>query len=375
MRTTFLHTLQAIAKAFLAAACISGCSTLPAFGPSGDAIANAATLSDKALDDTTMFTLTNLSAATMPSLNTHTALFPRALRQQRQASRDQRIQVSDVLEIRIWEVAEDGLFVTAGQRNTVLEVEVANSGNIEIPYGGTINARGMTTSDLRSALLDRYRGQAIEPEITARIVKTQVHKVAILGDVRTPQLFIIPFNGMKLLDLLAQAGGTEYPAWEIEIAVQRGGSMNSLNLADIVRTPQNNIIIFPDDTIHVTRAPRRFSVYGAVSSTANLTLPDESPNLSSLLAEAGGLNDMQAEAASVFIFRRSDQTQAPNKRPVVYRLDFSRPDAFLLANNFEMQANDIVYVATANASEFRKFTTTILSPFLGSTNMIQNIGE
>ena len=101
-----------------------------------------------------------------------------------------------------------------------------------------------------------------------------------------------------------------------------------------------------------------------------------SPTLSGLLAEASGLVDLQAEASSVFIFRMNHQQEdIGQKMPTAYRLDFSKPDVFLLAGQFEVLPSDIVYVATAGASEFRKFITTLFSPFLGGTSGVQNLGQ
>lgn len=360
-----------ISRAYLLAVFLAGCSTLPAFGPSGESIAKAATDTPPVNGATIPYQLVNLSATTLPEADTQVRLFPEKLRNQRLETQNQGIQVSDALEIHIWEVADDGLFATSGQRNTVLDVVVENDGLIELPYGGVIKASGLTTSELRAELLERYRGQAIEPEISVRIAQTRMHAVAILGDVRSPQRIGIPSSGIRILDVLASAGGIDYPLWEAHVSLQRNSRQHSLSLQHISNVPENNIIVLPGDTVQLTRKPRRFTVYGAVTRTANLTLPDQTPNLSALLAEAGGLSDMQAEPASVFIFRESEFKQEDGTTPLVYRLDFSRPDAFLLAGQIYVNENDIVYVATANASEFQKFVTTILSPFFGVTSGIQ----
>ena len=85
---------------------------------------------------------------------------------------------------------------------------------------------------------------------------------------------------------------------------------------------------------------------------------------------------MQAEASSVFVFRPTDGTDKTSSiKATAYRLNFSRPDAFLLASQFEISSSDIVYVATADASEFRKFVVILLSPLLGGAGNVQNLSN
>jgi polysaccharide export outer membrane protein len=91
------------------------------------------------------------------------------------------------------------------------------------------------------------------------------------------------------------------------------------------------------------------------------------------------LNDNLADAGGVFLFRfesparlSSANVQVPaklveGKAATIYRLDFNQPQTFFLAHSFMMQDKDIIYVANAPAAEFRKFVSTILSPFLALT--------
>ena len=362
----FRTALWICVPAFLAA-----CSTLPAFGPSSGDIVQAAQSESPRATEIVPYHLINVSAATLPAPPNRGGFFPASFRQQDFLVHNQSVRASDTLEVRIWETANDGLFAANGQRMAAFSTDVSNAETISLPYAGTMPVRGMTTEDIRKALLDRYTGQAIDPEISVRITGTDTQAVAVLGAVRQASSLKIPSRGIRLLDLLARAGGVPHPAWEVDLSVTRGGQVAQLSLDSLDDRQGNNIVILPGDTVQVTHTPRRYAVFGAVSHPGNTALDAPQPSLAMLLAEVGGLNDMQAEPNSVFVFRRSQ----PVGQAVAYRLDFARADAFLLADQFPLAASDIVYVATADASEFRKFVSTLVSPLLGSTNALQNIGN
>jgi len=350
---------------------LAGCSAIPAFGPDAEAInryaLNGASMSGNVLP----FRVIDVTAATLPMAPNSSRAFPATLRNQGFLETDEVVGVGDQLEIRIWEVAEDGLFATAGKRETVLNVQVSNSGNINVPYANAIEASGLTTSELRTLLLERYRGQAVEPEIAVAITATEARSATIIGDIRTPGRLSIPPRGLRLLDLVAQAGGTPKAPWEVSISVQRNAVSASLPLADILGKSANNIVILPGDTINVSYAPRRFAVYGGVSRPSNIEIPIEEAHLAYLLAEVGGLNDHVAQTQSVFVFRAA----GADATAIAYRFDFSRPDALLLAGAFRLAPSDITYVASADAADFQRFVSIVLSPLLRAASTTSNIGN
>lgn len=142
-------------------------------------------------------------------------------------------------------------------------------------------------------------------------------------------------------------------------------------LAEISRSQTNNIVILPGDTVTVDHAPRRFAVYGGVSRPANIEIPVEHAHLAYLLAEVGGLNDRVAQTRSVFVFRPT----ADAGLATAYQFDFSRPDALLLASAFRLMPTDITYVASADAADFNRFVSILLSPLLGTARSAGSLGN
>jgi polysaccharide export outer membrane protein len=351
---------------------LTGCESLPAFGPSADTIVAGAASENTTEGELVAFDLINVTAMTIPPPAYIGGRFPSDFRAQGFAVDHERITVSDVIELRIWETANDGLFASSGNRETVLSFQVSNAGTVEVPYVGRINVAGLTTARVRQVLLEKYQGQAIDPEINVRIVETSARTVTVLGDVGTSGRADIPAQGIHLLALLAQMGGSQNPVWETEISVSRGSRSGRIRMDQVSGHSSDNIVILPGDTVQVRHVPRRYAVYGAVANTGNINLNSTTPTLSDLIAEVGGLNDMQAAPNAVFVFRRARDL---NNSPSVYRIDFARADAFILADQFLLNETDIVYVATAGASEFRKFVTTLLSPVVSSANSVNSLGN
>lgn len=349
----------------------AGCSTMPAFGPDADAIMQASIQSESSESDLLPFEVVYVTAETLPTQRTSTPLFPAEFRNQRFLSFDETIGIGDQLDIRIWEVAEDGLFATAGNRETTLAVQVSNSGQITVPYAGILNTQGLTTAQLRSLLLERYQGRAVEPEIAVSITSTEGRSATLLGNVRAPGRLTIPPRGIRILDLIAQGGGSATAPWETLVSIQRQSASGTLTLADIIRFQANNIVVLPNDTVTVAHHPRRFAVYGGVSRPSNIEIPIEEANLAYLLAEVGGLNDQIAQARSVFVFRPAVDQVAP----IAYQLDFSRPDSLLLANSFQLHPFDVTYVASADAADFNRFVSIMLSPLFVTVRSASALGN
>lgn len=383
---------RAVAIALLCGG-LAGCAAIPSFGPAASAIAAGAlhapseilseteaetgseTAADAGAENLLSYHLIEVTARTLPVRATGPARFPANLRRAAPGRMDRQIGPGDRLGIRIWEVSDSGLFATAAARETRFDLQVSTSGQITMPYAGTLNVAGQTALQLRSALLARYRGKAIEPEITVAITDAASDIVVVLGDVAAPGQIELPLGGLHLLALLAGAGGVSAPPWEVQVSVQRAGARATLSLADIMARPDNNIIMRAGDVVQVTAVPRRFAVFGGVIRPSNIVLPQAEATLSDLLAEVGGLNARVAAARAVFVFRPADSADGAAAPALAYRLDLSRPDALLLAARFRLLGEDITYVAAAEAADFERVMSLFVMPFLGGAATAAALGE
>jgi len=104
------------------------------------------------------------------------------------------------------------------------------------------------------------------------------------------------------------------------------------------------------------------------------------------MAKAGGLADLQADPASIFLYRGETREVAqllgidcrpyPGPIiPVVYNLNLRDPAGFFLATKFEMKNKDVIYASNALSVDSSKFLTylrliigTAQDPVLFATN-------
>ncbi len=284
--------------------------------------------------------------------------------------------IGDQLRISIWETSSDGLFSTPEQKQTQIKAMVDGRGKIFIPYVGQISVAGKSIETVRSFIEDSLQGKAVDPQVQVALIANVSNNMAVVGDVSKPGRYAIPVGGIRLLDVIAQAGGSRPPIFEVEATLVRGDLKDSIRLDEVLSLPGNNVWMQPSDTVQIKHKPRSFTAFGAVTSNARYPFKTESISLAEALAQSGGLNDGLADAGGVFLFRfesvellKSANVATPktlfnNAVATIYRIDFNQPEAFFLARSFMMQDKDIVYVANASAAEYYKFIRIYVQPLL-----------
>src|SRR5262245_46422859 len=110
----------------------------------------------------------------------------------RSRPRDLRFGNGDILSVTIFEASSGGLFVPAeagvrpGNFVTIPPQAVDVHGNITIPFGGEIRARGRTAVELQQAIVDSIKNRAIEPQVIVSLADQRTSLISLLGDVTRP---------------------------------------------------------------------------------------------------------------------------------------------------------------------------------------------
>jgi polysaccharide export outer membrane protein len=175
------------------------------------------------------------------------------------------------------------------------------------------------------------------------------------------------------LDAVAMTGGTVSPAFDEILQLTRGGKATRLRLSWLLSHPAENIYLRPNDVLYVVRSPKAITVLGATKNNARIEFDTEQVSLAEVLGQAGGLVDLQAEPAGVFVFRLQPAplvatlTHGPaisadnsSNVPVIFRADLRQAGDFFLAQSFQMHDKDIVYVANAEAVQLDKVLKELL---------------
>lgn len=368
---------------------LGGCSALPGPGPQATEIGRLAAGTTSVAGPLT-YLMVPIDPLTV-SLSNHYQLpgFQTEFRDAFTGSRATTVGVGDRLSVNIWEPSTDGVFATSERKQTSLIATVDEEGKIYIPYAGRVQASGRHVEALRRAIEAALRGKAVEPQVQVVLDENASNKVVMLGDLARPGQYPVPLNGLRLTEAIAQAGGTKAPVYETVVTVARGGNRGAIRLEQVVSLPGNNIWLAPNDSVIVQHRPRTFSAFGAVQQTGLHPFHAARMSLAEALARAKGLRDDRADAGGIFLFRLEERAIAERYGkhraglpptwgegiPVVYRLNFNRPDAMFLAQTFRMKDKDVLYVANHPTAEFGKFLSSIVSPMLGSARTVAELGE
>jgi polysaccharide export outer membrane protein len=183
---------------------------------------------------------------------------------------------------------------------------------------------------------------------------------------------------LKLLAVLARAGGTRFPNYESLITLQRRGRVEHALLSTVVKDPRENIQLLPGDDVYVSREPRAFLAMGAtptpgaIGGLNNRRFPFEADNLTlaEAIAKAGGLDSTRSDPRSVFLLRLVprktllrigvDVTPYPHAVvPTVFTVDLKGAEGFFIANNFFMRHRDIIFISDHPTVDLTKFLAVI----------------
>ena len=292
------------------------------------------------------------------------------------------IGAGDVIEVSVWEAPPASLFGSgtvdprsgpSTTRVTALPEQMVNSdGGINIPFVGQIQAAGKNPQQIEAEIVKRLKGKANQPQVLVRVIRNNTANVTVVGEVTASTRMPLTARGERLLDALAAAGGTRQPVGKVTLQITRGDQVQALPLDIIIRDPRQNIVLQPGDVITSLFQPLSFSVLGATGKNEEINFEAQGISLAQALARSGGLQDARADAQGVFIFRLESPkavdagsarlaTTPEGKKPVIYRINLKDPAMFFVAQGFQIQNKDVLYVSNAPAAELQKFLNLVVS--------------
>nr|WP_321524333.1 polysaccharide biosynthesis/export family protein [uncultured Cohaesibacter sp.] len=276
------------------------------------------------------------------------------------------VGVGDVLSVTVFEADEGGLFSNkSGKGAEFPSVVVNEKGEISLPYTGSIKVKGKTPLQIQDLVIESLEGKAIQPQAMVNVVRNENNIVTLSGDVSKPGLYPLPSQGVRLLDVVAQAGGTKYPARETYVTLMRGSRQGVQQLETVINQPDENIYVARGDRIYLAHDPQRYTVLGAVKKPSVYTFDASSISVLEAIAAAGGLNDIRADATGVFVFRYEDPKvldsmnikytrQVRGKVPTIYRINMKHARSYFYAQSFHLEDKDSVFVSNARGVEIGK---------------------
>src|SRR5215831_12768975 len=128
------------------------------------------------------------------------------------------------------------------------DYQIDQSGQISLPLAGTVEAVGLTQSQLEQALAKKFRSEYLRnPKVTVTISTLQ--PFYLMGEVERPGEYSYR-SGLNVLTALAIAGGPTYRASKNTVQIQRRGETSMREYPVSTSVP-----ILPGDVVKV---PERY---------------------------------------------------------------------------------------------------------------------
>ncbi len=276
-----------------------------------------------------------------------------------------RIEAGDVLSIVVWDHPELSstmlppqpaggvgmIGVAASPMQPGAGFEVDQNGMLDFPYAGKIKAAGLTQSELHTLLTRRLAVYLRDPKVTLKVQGYRSKRVYVDGEVKVPGVQPINDIAMTLTEAINRAGGMNPSADQSRVMVTRAGKTFPINLPQLVQRGVNpsSIMLANGDLVRVmSREDSKVFLSGEVSSPRALPMRNGRLSLNEALGEAGGINPVTGDARKVYVVRRSDSESR------VYQLDANAPGALAMAEGFELEPKDVVYVAATPLTNWNR---------------------
>ncbi|MEM9635043.1 MAG: polysaccharide biosynthesis/export family protein [Pseudomonadota bacterium] len=374
-----------ILSVLVAAGALFGCAALPGDGPSAINITSKDVEENAQTGD---YTVVSLDPGNIELVRAYRPLaFANQFRGVGGGGSPTLLGVGDKLVITIWEASPDGLFSSGEDGSSQIPSVVDENGFIFVPYAGRVRAAGLSVEGLRQSIQKKLIGKAVEPQVLVSLKDKLSTTAVVVGDVMKPGVYPLPIRNTRLLDIVAQAGGSREATYETVVTLKRGNRAGTTRLEDLIDFPENNVLISPNDNILLSHRPRTFSAFGAVKTNQLVPFKTKSVTLAEALATVGGLRDERADANGVFLFRYEDAALVRQLKPVVadryagqvsvplvYKLSLRDPKGFFMSQHFEMRDKDIIFVSNHPTAELGKFLQ-IIAPLISNYSTVSNITD
>ena len=282
-----------------------------------------------------------------------------------------RIGPLDMVQVVVWEHPEltspMGQYQPAGQK-------VTTEGTLFYPYAGELKVAGLTAQELRKEITKRLSDKILnDPQVDVRVTGYHSRKAFVTGAVNRPGYVKFDENPMTLPDVIADVGGFNESADPAFVQIRRGEKIYTI---DYVRAFKENvaidhILVKPGDQVFVplkadTERDRKVYVLGEVNRSGIVRM-DHNLSLAEALAASGGINAMNASSKDIYVIRNTSEKQID-----IYQLDAKNAMALAMADRFDMNPRDIVYVDASGIATWNRLLSLIM-PTVNTANTGTNM--
>jgi polysaccharide export outer membrane protein len=258
-----------------------------------------------------------------------------------------QIAPGDLLEISVFDVPE-----------MTQQVRVGSDGKVQLALLGSTSLAGLTGQQAAEMIARELhdRNLLVRPQVNVLIKESTTQGVSVLGEVQRPGIYQV-LGPRTVLDMISMAGGLTNLA-DTRITIKhRSEAENSVTFSlkndDPKTSLATDVQVFPGDLVIVPRAGIVY-VLGDVARPGGFVMQDSGKiTLLQALAQAGSVLTTAAANHAVLL-RKSDKGYVSSKPHVDKIARGQEPD-------FELHANDILFIPSSRVKSAVRNTTSIAS--------------
>jgi polysaccharide export outer membrane protein len=217
-----------------------------------------------------------------------------------------------------------------------------------------------------------------DPQVDVRVTGYNSLKAFVSGAVNKPGYIAFNELPMTIPAAIAGVGGFAEEADPAGMQLRRGDKVYNINYLDAFKAnlPLDKILLKPDDQIFIpalteTQKENRVYVMGEVARTGAVNVNQGKLSLVEALASAGGLNTGSASSRLIYVIRNTSDKQID-----VYHLNAKNAMALAMAERFNLNARDVVYVDASDLATWNRIMNLIVpsSAFINNgASAVRNI--
>jgi len=263
------------------------------------------------------------------------------------------ISPQDILLVTVWDHPEITLALGPNRTDTSAGNLVDDQGYIYFPYVGKILVKGLEINQVRTKLTGELAKVLKNPQVDVKVIGFRSQKVYVGGEVKLPATYTVTDVPFTLAEAVNRAGGFLPTADDSRIILTRAGRSWSLNFQALMTqsTAGNRICLRDGDSLMVPNTLEN-PVYlmGEVIKPGSLPLAHGNLSLAKAISDGGGLSGTTADARSIYVIRQGKLVNSVD----VFHLDARNPTAMVMADQFELNPRDIVYVDAGTSVRFSR---------------------
>jgi polysaccharide export outer membrane protein len=200
----------------------------------------------------------------------------------------QRLLANSNVKLGIGDLVEISVY---GVPDLSTKIRVSGSGDVYLPLIDYVHVADLTTDEAQELIQKRLEdgGFVRSPHVAIFVDESASQSITLVGEVMRPGPY--PAIGdRRLLDMISAAGGLTDKAGRHVIIEHRGNPDQKVELqlsSNLAEDTQNNVDVYPGDTIIVSRAGIVY-VVGDVSRPSGFLIEDSTLSVLKALALAGG---------------------------------------------------------------------------------------